>query len=286
MRARQDAGKGERPIQLYRIARKLIRMYTVCRLPRAAAALSYYMTMTFFPLIICLYSLLGKNYLRVMEALRFISQFISADTTHMLRGFMSHVALAGSNAMLVAGLTVFLTSASAGVRCMQSTIGELQGGERYQGLSGFLFSLVFSVVFAAAIYFAILVLFTGRDFLQMLNGWLPFIDIGGSWQWIRFLLLAGIIFVIVWAMYTVSRRPADRYRTFPGAVFATLGMVGMSGVFSAFIAASTRYSLVYGSLASLILLMFWLYLCCQIIFLGAALNIALRELRSDPAANG
>lgn len=280
---RKIPGRGKSGIKTWRIIKKLAAIYTERRLPRAAAALSYYMTMTFFPLIICLYSLLGKNYLRVMEALRFVSQFISSDTTHMLRGFMSHVALAGSNAMLIAGLTVLLSSASAGVRSMQSTIGELQGGERYQGLAGFLFSLVFSVVFVATIYFAILVLFTGRDFIQKLNGWLPFIDIGGSWSWIRFLLLAGIMFMIVWAMYTVSRRPSDRYRTFPGAVLATFGMVVMSSAFSAFIAVSTRYSLVYGSLASLILLMFWLYLGCQIIYLGAALNIALRDLDMDHA---
>ena len=51
----------------------------------------------------------------------------------------------------------------------------------------------------------------------------------------------------------------------------------MSWVFSMFIAVSARYPLVYGSLASLVLLMFWLFLCCQIIFLGAALNVAVRD---------
>ena len=240
------------------------------------------MTMTFFPLIICLYSLLGKNYLRIMEALKFVSQFISGDTTYMLRNFMSHVARAGSSAMLIAGLTVLMTSASAGVRSMQSTIGELQGGVRYRGLACFVFSLLFSLVFVGAIYFAIVVLFTGRDILERINGLLPFIDIGGSWQWIRYLLLAGIIFVIDWAVYAVSQRRTDRYRSFPGAAFATLGIVIMSSLFSMFIAVSTRYSLVYGSLASMILLMFWLYLCCQIIYLGAALNIAIRDVCGEP----
>ncbi len=276
--------KGESGMNIWKLLKRIVFLYTECRLPRAAAALSYYMTMTFFPLIICLYSLLGKNYLRVMEALKFVSQFISSDTTHMLRSFLVHVSRAGSNAMFLAGLTVLLTSASAGVRSMQSTIGEMQGGERYQGLAGFLFSLVLSVLFVGAVYFAILVLFTGRDFLEMLNGWLPFIDIGSSWQWIRFLLLAGIIFAIAWAVFAVSKRRTDRYRSFPGAVFTTIGIVGMSYVFSAFIAVSARYSLVYGSLASLILLMFWLFLCCQILYLGAALNIALRDLSGDPKA--
>ena len=31
----------------------------------------------------------------------------------------------------------------------------------------------------------------------------------------------------------------------------------------------------------LILLMFWLHLCCQIIFIGAALNVVLRDLKAS-----
>ncbi len=266
---------------LFEVLKKLISAYYDKGIPRAAAALSYYMTMTLFPLIICLYSLLGKNYTRVLEALELLSQFISSDITHVLHSFLDHIASSSSNAILVAGLMVLLTSASAGVRSLQITIGEMQGGMRYQGLAGLLFSLAFSVVFVAAIYFAILVIFTGRDFLQMLNGWLPFIDIRNSWQWIRVLLLAGILYVILWAVYTVSKRRTDRYRTSPGAVFAMMGIVVMSDVFSAFIAASARYPLVYGSLASMILLMFWLFLSCQIIYLGAALNLVVRDVYGD-----
>ena len=35
--------------------------------------------------------------------------------------------------------------------------------------------------------------------------------------------------------------------------------------------------MVYGSIASIILLMLWLYFSCQIIYIGAALNIAIRN---------
>ena len=45
-------------------------------------------------------------------------------------------------------------------------------------------------------------------------------------------------------------------------------MAVCSGVFSWFIGMSSRYALVYGSLASLIILLVWLYLCVQILFLG------------------
>ena len=80
-----------------------------------------------------------------------------------------------------------------------------------------------------------------------------------------------------------SREKGNRYFTWPGAIFATFGIVGMSLIFSVFIAVSARYSLVYGSLASVILLMYWIYLICQVIYIGAAINVSLRDLRKMSA---
>ena len=263
------------------VVREIARLYSEKRIPRAAAALSYYMTMTIFPLIICLYSLLGNNYAKAMQIIDFLDDFLSAETTRTIKSFIVYVSMSHSTAMFFAGLTVVLTSASAAVRTLQGTIGEMQGGRRFQGLHDFLFSLIFSLAFLASMYFGIVVMFTGRDFIELLNGWLPFIDISSSWQWIRFLLLGGIMLVIFYGIYQVSKRRRDRYPILPGALFATLGVVGMSWIFSVFIAASTRYPLVYGSLASLILLMVWLFLCCQVIYLGAALNISLQSVKKD-----
>ena len=145
-----------------------------------------------------------------------------------------------------------------------------------------IFSVILSLVFVAAMYLALLVMLTGKDFIELVNGFLPFVDISNSWRYIRYLLMAGIEFLLFWALYCVSRRRADHYACWPGAVFSMVGMVLMSLLFSMFIAVSARYPLVYGSLASLILLMFWLFLSCQVIYLGAALNIAIRDARSTP----
>lgn len=263
------------------VLRRLLTLFNEKRLARSSAALSYYLTMTLFPLIVCLYALLGDNYTRALQILGFLEQFLSAEATRLLRGFLFHVATSNSKAILAAGLMLLLSSSSAAVRCLQSSIGELQGGQRFHGLMDLLFSVVFSLAFLAAIYFAILVMFTSRDFLDLINGYLPFVDVSRSWQWLRFVLLAAIEFVIFWGVYEASERREEDYRSFPGALLATAATVAMSVLFSLFIGASTRYPLVYGSIASLVLLMFWLYLSCQIILLGAALNVCLRDLSRE-----
>ena len=45
-----------------------------------------------------------------------------------------------------------------------------------------------------------------------------------------------------------------------------------SAVFSFLIDLSSRYSLVYGSLTSIIILMVWLYVCGNILLVGAVIN--------------
>ena len=257
------------------------RLYLDKRLTRASAALSYFLTMTLFPFLIILYTLLGNSYGRAMRILDFARNFIAAESAETIGDFLQYVAANNSTAMMVAAIVVLVTSASAAVRSLQATIGEMQGGQRFQGLMGFVFSIVFSLLFVATIYFGVLVMLTGRDFIRWLNSVLPFVDISQSWNVLRFIVLAAIEYGIVWSVYTVSKRHGEHYPTGVGALAATVALVGVSVAFSVFIGASARYPLVYGSLASVILLMFWLYTVCLVIYGGAAVNIALRNVRQE-----
>jgi len=269
--------------KVWRFLRRFSIVYTDKHLARASAALSYYLTMTFFPLIICLYTLLGNSYDKAMSVLRFAEHILATETVSFIEDFLYYVASNNSIAMMVAAIFVLLTSASAAIRSLQGTIGDLQGGQRFNGALGYLFSVVFSLLFLAALYFAILVMLTGRSVIERLNQLLPFVDIRQSWDYVRFLVLGGIEYVIIWGVYEVSKRSWDSYQTFPGALFATVAMVGVSMVFSMFISASAKYPLVYGSLASVILLMLWLHTCCMVIYCGAAVNIVIRDMKERKA---
>lgn len=266
---------------ILRFAREFARLYLNKALPRASAALSYFLTMTFFPLLIILYTLLGSSYGKATQMLELAEKFLAADTVRAIGEFLRYVARNHDGSMMAAAVIVLVTSASAAVRSLQATIGDMQGGQRFQGLMGFVFSVIFSLLFTASLYFAILVMLTGGSFIRWLNGVLPFVDIGSSWNTLRFIVLAGIVYVITWGIYEVAKRRQDSYPTQPGAVLATLAMVGVSIAFSVFIGASARYPLVYGSLASVILLMLWLYTVCLVICSGAAVNIALRNVRRE-----
>ena len=265
--------------RFYALIRRILYYYNAKQIPLASAALCYYMMMTFFPLIICLYTLLGNSYSRARRVLDFAENMLSADTVHTIRTFLNYVAFNHSQAMFIAGGLFLLTTASAGMRSIQATLGRMQGGHRFPGARGILVSVVFAVAFLGTTWFGILVMFTSRDLLGILNEKLPFLDVNAGWQTIKYLLLGGMLFLVLWGIFSVSRLRESRFSTWPGALLGTLAMLAVSFLFSIFIAASARYSLVYGSLTSMILLMLWLFFSCQAMYIGAALNIAIRDLR-------
>lgn len=61
-------------------------------------------------------------------------------------------------------------------------------------------------------------------------------------------------------------------RQLPGAALAALGWIGFSAIYSIYIERFSNYSYVYGSLAAIIFLMLWLYVCMCIFLYGAEFN--------------
>ena len=66
----------------------------------------------------------------------------------------------------------------------------------------------------------------------------------------------------------------------PGAVTSAVGVVLVTSGFGAYVAASTRYTAVYGALAGLVIGMLAVYLGIYVLLLGAVLNMQLSRRRS------
>jgi membrane protein len=67
----------------------------------------------------------------------------------------------------------------------------------------------------------------------------------------------------------------------PGALVASILIVAVSSVFSNLISASVNYPIIYGSLASLIILMVWVYICSIILIMGNVFNFVLYHKNTE-----
>ena len=69
----------------------------------------------------------------------------------------------------------------------------------------------------------------------------------------------------------------DPWQQLPGAIFAAVCWLLFSFGFSLYFSNFSNFSYMYGSLAAIVLLMFWLYFCICILFIGAEINDFLKS---------
>ena len=166
-----------------------------------------------------------------------------------------------------------------------SIMREIFGRSNFTGFRQIIASVVFSVLLLVTIYLSLVVVVTGNWFFHLLGGLLglsDLVDRFGTWQWLKYLLLLAIVFLFILLLYRfVAPLKKPRPPVVPGALFASVALVVASLLFSLIMSRSTRYSLVYGSLASLIILLVWLYLCSNIFILGNVVNYVIDRHRKE-----
>ncbi len=257
---------------------------------RSAAALAYFLVLTLFPLLVCVNFFIGLFHLNLEQVVSALDQLLPQGVVSVITDYLGYAAGIQSPALLWASLFTIALSASAGLRTLFLTMDELYGVRRDNGLSRIVLSVALAGLFLLTIYLSIVVIFTGDWFFGLLQTHLPpqlaalfpLVTLSRLWVWMRYLLLFCFVLLLVLAIYRVGtpKSALGRKTLRLSALFTALAMVASSILFSWFIGMSSRYALVYGSLASLIILLVWLYFCGNILLLGAVASRVLGGYRN------
>ena len=85
-------------------------------MPRAAAGLSYSLTMAVFPLLICVYTLIGSLFPAMGNIREFLDMMLPYETVDTIMDYLSYVSNNLSKTRFVAALLVMLTALRRRVR--------------------------------------------------------------------------------------------------------------------------------------------------------------------------
>ncbi len=264
------------------------KLYFRRRISRAAAELAYFLILTFFPILICLSAFLDKLNLNLTSFLDEASHFIPQDVILIFQEYLNYLDNVQSTGMLVLGLFMTVLFASAAVRGLMNIMHEIYGRATFYGLRQIVASVLFAVLLLVTIYLALAVVLTGNWFFTLLRETLEvenLVHLFRTWQWVKYILLLALVFLFVLLLYRFTA-PLDKPRppVFPGALAATFALAGASVLFSTIMGGPTQYSLVYGSLTSVVLLLVWLFLCGNIFILGCVVNYVIYVRRKEKKA--
>jgi membrane protein len=102
-------------------------------------------------------------------------------------------------------------------------------------------------------------------------------------QWVAALNLPFIGLALIWFALVLYLLAPEKYLTvrqaLPGAVFFSIGWIVVTKLFQLYVEKYNRYNPTYLALASIIMLLTWMYLTCLFLLLGGKLNSILHKER-------
>ena len=255
-----------------RFIRDITALYFTAHVSRSAAAMAYFLILTFFPILICVNAFLGFLPLNFSSVAELLERVLPPNVGAILSDYVQYITANQSIAMIAAGLTMTVLSASAAVRTLMNVMDDIYGQTNYPGIWGLVVSVAFSLLLLITIYLSAVVVLTGNWFFHLLEETFH-LSPNTDWYWLRLVFLFALVLFFILLLYRVTA-PIGKPRppVLVGAFLTALALVGASVLFSLFIGLSSRYSLVYGSLASVIIMLVWLYFCGNILILGNVFN--------------
>jgi membrane protein len=255
-------------------------------LPGRAAQLSYYFLLSFFPLLICFFALLG--YVFAAEAglerrlLAYLGEMMPSAAFDVVRATVDELLRARGGAKLSFGLLLALWLASSGMEAVIEGLNvAFQVDEARPWWRRRLVAIGLTVTVAllagCALALALAGGAAGRLIADLLGLGAVWSALWSATQWIgcvAFLLFA------VWLVYSLGPNLRARRRAqaiLPGAIVAVLGWMAASIGLRFYLDRFSAFGATYGSLGAVIALLLWLYLTGAVLLLGAEINSGIQS---------
>lgn len=245
-----------------------------------ASSVAYYSFLSIVPLLALCISLISLTGLDRQQVLSFLATFVP----DALSDFVSHlVADAYARAGFAFSLSTIslLWSASNGARAMR--VG-LNAAYRVQERRSFVATAIISIV--AVVTLGLLIAATmwmvfGNSLLRALSQSIPGLHLyDGATELLEAaaLLIAGtIVLALCYTWLPMGKRRFSAQ--LPGAVCALVGCSVLTFGFRLYVDHLADYNVIYGSLATVAMLLFWMYLIFYVLIAGAFVNRRLEDRR-------
>lgn len=272
-----------------RLASDMVLRYYTHDVARDSAALTYYLLFAIFPLLIFISTLLGLLELDVAYITSVLEPLLPADVVDVVRSYLEYVSANQSRQLLWFSLIFSIWFPMRASGCLMHSLRKAFGRSAPESLwRSQLRILLFTVWLIVVIAVTLVLVVVGRSVLEFVGRFITITDsFITAWSSLRFVLLAVVMAITLVILYMLSqgqRRPLRE--VLPGVGGSLAAWMVLSMAFSYYVEHLGRYSVLYGSIATVIVVLLWLYMSGQILILGAEFSAALLEKRQTAAPSG
>lgn len=260
----------------YKIAVKLFANMKKDHVSECSAECSYYTILSFIPFVILVLTLIQYTNIAPQTLFEAISKLIPSSMNEMVLGIVQEVY---SKSIGTISISIIFTIWAAGKGLFALTKGlqfvyHVDNEEKASYIYLRVKAIIETIIFIILIVLGLLALVFGhsiREFIQAQLGWMKNYNIWASiLTKIAFIVATLIVFISIYKF--IPKNKVTFKSQIYGALFGAIALNVVSFIFSKYLYIFKGFSVTYGSLTTLMLIMMWTYACFYTVFLGAELN--------------
>lgn len=267
----------------YKLIQKLSANMKKDHVSECSAECSYYTILSFIPFIILLITLIQYTNIAPQTLFEAISKIIPSSMNEMVLGIVQE---AYSKSLGTVSISIIFTIWVAGRGLFALTKGlqfvyHVDSEEKASYIYLRVKAIIETIIFIILIVVGLVLLVFGnslRGIIQEHFGGLRNYNIWSSiLTGIGFILATFLIFILLYK-YIPKNKVTFKSQIY-GALFGAIALNAVSFIFSKYLDIFKGFSITYGSLTTLMLIMMWTYSCFYTVFLGAELNKLINRKR-------
>lgn len=245
-----------------------------------SAQLAYFFLLSLFPFLLFIVTLVGYLPLDDRMIIEVLSEYLPGEVVQMIDQNLTQVLNNRSGGLLSISILGILWSASNGFNAITKSFNRAYNVEPNRNfIIGRLIAIGLMLTIILAIVFALLLPVFGKVIIEYVSIVIPLPDtLLNSWNIVRWASSSIMFFIIFYVLYKLgpNMKFGKNYVVW-GAVFATISWQIVSYGFSYYVETLGNFSITYGSLGTVIVLMIWFYLSGIIITTGGVINAVITE---------
>jgi len=278
---------------IWRVVRRLVWQTATDNTTGLAAQLAYLLLVALAPGLLFLWHLLGlfgTDPSKLHKIFVVLKDFLPPDqrVQDILDAAMASVVVTGSSGLLAnAGIILGIYFGTMFIATISRALSHTHGVQEDRNWwSKYIISFFMLFWFGIAIFLCFNAILFGETLAGLAE--VNFQLTVPLQQWVTFLNLPFTAFVLIVFALALYLLTPENYLTIrqalPGAIFFSLGWILVTKLFQLYVTRYDRYNPTYLALASIIVLLTWMYLTCLLLLLGGKLNAILRHEREQTAA--
>ena len=243
---------------------------------------AFFLFLSFFPMINLLAVLptfLPISQDQVMDLIYYV---VPSQFEGYISGLVKDMYKHGAGSITIFSVAIAVWSAAKGIMAIRNGLNEVYRSREnrnylfIRGVSA-LYTIIFIIVI---IVLVVLNMFGTQIAMYIIDKFPDYVDVTFLVYNLKSVATFILLFILFELMYTlVPTRKTRMKEQLPGAIFSALSWILVTKLFSMYIDYYASKSYMYGSITTIIMIMFWLQIVIYLLFVGAQINEYLHSRR-------